>query len=94
MVAWLAVGGVYTRCLPPPHPQYNEGWNRKACTACDSAGGNITTDDVGSTSSDDCITLAGYSSSRLASGGFTGAICPADTYGRPANTSGLVEVAW
>ena len=79
--------------IPRP-PQYNEGWNRAACKSCDSDRGAITTSSPGSITSDQCIVPAGYGSTRSVSGGYTGFACPADTYGRPTATTGLVEVTW
>lgn len=79
------------RCLPT---QWNEGWSREGCKNCDASSGTITTAATGSVSSDQCFTPAGHGNTRTASGGFTGAICAADTYGRVNNTFGLVEVAW
>ena len=81
--------------LPPlRHPQYNEGWNRLTCSSCDSAAGSITTSAAGSITSDQCIVPAGYGATRVTSGGYTGFVCPTDTYGRPNVTTGLVEVTW
>jgi hypothetical protein len=70
---------------------YNPGWNREACTQC--GVGTITTAAQGSVSPDQCYTPAGNGNKRSADGlTWNGYPCPANTYGRPTNTFGLVDV--
>jgi hypothetical protein len=73
-----------------PSGTFNPGYNRQPCTNC--GGGSITTDGAGSTSPDACYTPVGHGSSVNTNGVLVGSICPANTYGRPNNTFGLVEV--
>ena len=69
---------------------FNPGWNREACVAC--GGGSISTDDVGSTSADDCVLPPGHGTARAGDGSLSGGACPANTYGRGNPTYGLVDV--
>ena len=87
---WVAGSGTAADCAIGT---YNPGWNRATCVSCDAASGTITTLAANSESSDDCYTPAGHGATKTASGGLTGAVCPADTYGRANNTFGLVEVS-
>ena len=88
---WVAVSQTATICAVG---SYNPGWNRQTCSSCDGSTGTITTAAQGSNSSDDCVIPAGNGARSLGGGAFTGFACPADTYGRPNATTGLVEVAW
>ena len=78
---------------PAPPPQcaagsYNPGYNREACISC---GSGTITSAAGSDSDGDCFVPAGHYMARSADGvTLTGAVCPADTYGRTNATYGLV----
>jgi hypothetical protein len=89
---WAAGGtngaGVATLC---PLGSYNPGYNREPCVKC--GNGTITTAAPGATSADQCYTPAGHGNKRDAvSGVLEGYECPLNTYGRPNNTFGLVDV--
>jgi hypothetical protein len=73
-----------------PAGSFNPGYNRQPCTPC--GGGSITTDAAGASSADACYTPVGHGSSVNTAGVLVGSICPQNTYGRPNNTYGLVEV--
>ncbi|KAI8467396.1 MAG: hypothetical protein J3K34DRAFT_523791 [Monoraphidium minutum] len=96
---------VPSQCLAPPgsgfdagagtaalcgRGSYNPGWNRQPCVLC--GAGNYTSDTEGSASADDCKIPAGFGSSRGIDGGLVAAACAPGTYGREADTYGLVEV--
>lgn len=80
---------------PLPHCPVltHAGWNRQGCVACDSSSGAITTTAQGATSAEQCYIPSGYGSRKTGDGAYTGFICPVNTYGRNADTYGLVEVA-
>ncbi|KAI8470423.1 MAG: hypothetical protein J3K34DRAFT_521329 [Monoraphidium minutum] len=70
---------------------YNPGYNREPCVKC--GNGTITTVNNGSTNADECYTPAGHGNRRdTISGVLEGYLCPKDSYGRPNNTFGLVDV--
>jgi hypothetical protein len=73
-----------------PSGTFNPGYNRQPCTPC--GAGSITTDGAGASSPDACYTPVGHGSSYNTSGVLVGSICPQNTYGRPNNSYGLVEV--
>ncbi|KAI8470468.1 MAG: hypothetical protein J3K34DRAFT_420601 [Monoraphidium minutum] len=89
---WSSAGnggrGTATKCAAGT---YNPGYNREPCIKC--GNGTITTDTDTSTNADQCYTPAGHGNRRdTISGVLEGYPCPIDSYGRPNNTYGLVDV--
>lgn len=77
-----------------PLGSYNPGWNKEPCTLC--GGEGLTTDALGSQGADDCKIPRGYGTSRdmdaFGNEVLSAAPCPADSFGRSADTYGLVDV--
>lgn len=80
-----------TTCTKCGLGTYNAGYNREtSCTPC--GAGDMTTDAIGTVSADGCKILAGHGTTRLSDGTLSVAVCPDNTYGRPDDTYGLVDV--
>jgi hypothetical protein len=73
-----------------PKGSYNPGWNRQPCVPCGL--GDITSNDEGSTNPDDCITRAGYGTTKADNKTLVTSICPAGSFGRNSDTYGMVTV--
>ena len=80
--------GTATQCAAG---RFNPGYNREACTSC---GLGTITSAPGSDADGDCYVPPGHYTAVGADGvTLTGAVCPADTFGRVNSTYGLVAFA-